>query len=109
MPDAKSTVDYKSEEILEEEAQKYKSKFWLEARDSNFFKCLKEFKGGIHLVYGESDRYVQKEVMQKTVALVKEKGFEVIILKGQDHSPWTYDLVQMVYEKELQLLDKYLN
>lgn len=109
VPDAKTTASDAPEEILEEDAQKYKGKFWLEARDSNFFECLKEFKGGIHLVYGEVDRYVEKEVIQETIQLVKEKGFETIILKGQDHSPWNYDLVQNVYERQLQLLDKYLN
>ncbi len=29
-------------------------------------------------------------------------------LKGQDHSPWAYDLVQIVYEKELEALEKYM-
>ena len=108
VPDAKSTVNHKSEEIFEEGAQKYKGKFWLEARDCDFFKCLDEFKGGIHLVYGEFDKYVEKEIIRKTIDMVKGKGFEVIRLKGQDHSPWTFDLVQTVYKKELKVLDRYL-
>ena len=38
--------------------------------------------------------------------LVKDKGQEVVVLKGQDHSPWEYDLVQEVYKQELAILKK---
>jgi alpha-beta hydrolase superfamily lysophospholipase len=108
VPDAKSTANQSPDEIFEECGQKYKGKFWLEARDFDFFKCLDEFKGGIHLVYGEFDKYVKKEVIQKTIEMVKHKGFSVMTLKGQEHSPWAYDLVQNVYEEELKVLDQYM-
>lgn len=109
VPDSKLNVNPDPEEIFEEYAQKYKGKFWLEARDSDFFKCLDEFKGGVHLVYGEYDKYVEKESIQKTTEMVLEKGFTTTILKVQDHSPWTYDLVQKIYKEELELLNKYMN
>ena len=35
------------------------------------------------------------------------EGASYIVLKGQDHSPWEYDLVQNVYKEELEKLKKY--
>ncbi len=108
VPDAKTTIEINPDEIYEESAQKYRGNFWDEAKHSNFFTCLQEYKGGIHLVYGEFDRYVHKDLKRQTVEIVKSKQQQVMILKGQDHSPWEYDLVQTVYQEEISLLKKYL-
>ena len=94
----------KPEEIFEEAGQKYKGKFWLEAREADFFKCLDEYKGNIHLVYGENDRYISQELRDQVISALKVKGQPVKILKGQDHSPWEYDLCQEVYSEELEML-----
>ena len=99
----------KPDEIFEEGGQKYKGRFWLEAREVNFFKCLNDYKGGIHLVYGEKDRYISQELRNKVIDMVKAKEQQTKILKGQDHSPWEYDLCQEVYKEELELLNKYLH
>lgn len=96
------------DEIFEEAGQKYKAKFWNEARDANFFKCLDDCKGNIHLVYGEMDRYVPEEKRNMVIEKVKEKGQPYMILKGQDHSPWEYDLCQEVYKEELKFLNTFL-
>jgi esterase/lipase len=93
-----------AEEIFEEGGQKYKGKFWLEARNADFFKCLNDYKGKIHCVYGEQDRYISQELREKVVNAVKEKGQPTMILKGQDHSPWEFDSAQEVYKEELELL-----
>jgi hypothetical protein len=93
-----------SEEIFEEAGQKYKGKFWLEAREADFFKCLGDYVGKIHLVYGENDRFISRELRDNVIKIVKEKGQQAEILKGQDHSPWEYDLVQKVYKEELDIL-----
>lgn len=95
------------EEVFEEGGQKYKGRFWKEARDGNFFKCLEEYKGGIHLVYGEKDKYISKELREKVIEIVKKKGQPYMVLKGQDHSPWEYDLAQEVYKQELAKLKEY--
>jgi hypothetical protein len=95
------------DEIFEEAGQKYKGKFWIEAHNADFFKCLEEYKGGIHLVYGEKDRYISQDLRDKVIRLVKEKGQPFMVLKGQDHSPWEYDLVQEVYKAELARLKEY--
>lgn len=97
-----------SEEVFEEAGQKYKGKFWLEARNANFFKCLNQYEGGIHLVYGERDKYMSQEIVNKVVDLVKSKNQSIMILKGQNHSSWDYDIAQKVYKKELIFLKKYL-
>lgn len=96
----------KPEEIFEEGGQKYKGKFWMEARKANFFKCLNNYNGRIHLVYGEEDRYISQDLRNRVVKIVKEKGQVAKILKGQDHSPWDFDLCQEVYQEELKLLLK---
>ena len=97
-----------AEEVFEEAGQKYKGRFWLEAKNANFFKCLDEYNGGVHLVYGEKDRYISQELRNKVISIVKEKGQPVKILQGQDHSPWKYDLCQEVYREELEFLNKCL-
>lgn len=94
----------KPEEVFEEAGQKYKGKFWLEARNADFFKCLYEYDGKIHLVYGENDRYISQELRDKVINTVKAKNQPVMVLKGQDHSPWEYDLCQEIYKEELELL-----
>lgn len=94
------------DQIFEEEGQKYKAKFWNEARDANFFKCLDDYKGNIHLAYGEKDRFVPQEKRDRVISKVKEKGQPFMILKGQDHSPWEYDVCQKVYAEELEMIKK---
>lgn len=90
----------------EEEGEKYRGTFWLEAQNTDFMGCLRRYKGKIHLVYGEYDRYVSKKSRGKVIAEVKKKGQEVMILKGQNHSPWKYDTAQKVYKEELKMMQK---
>lgn len=92
------------DEILEEGGQKYKGRFWKEAQNADFFKCLEEYKGKIHLVYGETDKYIRKDLREKVFEIVKGKGESYMVLKGQDHSPWAFDAVQEVYKEELAKL-----
>lgn len=104
VPDAKTTFKLNSDEIFEEGGQKYKGSFWNEASNSNFVQCLEAYEGGIHLVYGDKDRYITKELRDNAVEIVKSKKQPYMILKGQDHSPWEYDLIQGVYKEELAKL-----
>lgn len=108
VPDAKSDVDVDPNKVYEEGGQEYKGSFWTEARDSNFFDCLESYDGGIHLVYGEVDRYVKKVLVDKTIQIVESKGQAVMVLEGQDHSPWESDVVQKVYKNELEVLQKFM-
>lgn len=108
VPDAKSNTSVNSEQIYEEGGQKYKGKFWTEARDADFFAAMDKFQGGIHLVYGEHDKYVAKELREKTIAKVEEKGQPHMVLLGQDHSPWDYDVAQQVYKEEIKFLSQYV-
>lgn len=108
VPDAKTTINVNADEIYEEGGQKYRGRFWQEAKESNFFNCLEKYDGGIHLVYGEFDRYVEDELKKKTIEIVQAKNQSVLVLKGQDHSPWEYDLAQTVYREELGILEKFL-
>jgi len=96
-----------AEEICEEDGQKYTGKFWKEAQDEDSFKALEEYAGGIHLVYGEKDRYVSKDLRERVIEVVKKKGEPYMVLKGQDHSPWAFDLVQEVYKQEIEKLARY--
>jgi esterase/lipase len=107
VPDPESTFNKDPNKINEEEGQKYGESFWKEAFETNFFKNLKEYTGGIHLVYGENDKYISQELRDKTVKLVQAKNQPAMVLKGQNHSPWKYDICNEVYKDELIFLDKY--
>ena len=108
VPGPVSDFNKPTDVIYEEEGQKYKGVFWQEAKDTDFFACLDKFKGAIHLVYGEKDRYVSQEQRNQVIEKVKAKKQPVMILKDQDHSPWEYELAQNVYEQELRFIKKYL-
>jgi len=103
-------VEFKggSDEVLEEGGQKYKGRFWIKSKAANFFQCIKDYEGGIHLVYGENDRYISEELRNKVIEEVKAKNQPYMILSGQDHSPWDFDIAQKVYEEELAFLKKHI-
>jgi esterase/lipase len=107
VPDAKSNVNLDPEVIDEEGGQRFKNRFWTEARDADFFEALDSYSGGIHLVYGETDRYVSQDLKNKTVEKIKSKNQPYMILTGQDHSSWDYDAAQKVYSEEIEFLRKY--
>jgi hypothetical protein len=107
VPDPKSTFSEDPNKIEEEGGQKYKNIFWQETKNSDFFKCLNEYEGKIYLVYGENDKYVSQELRDKVINIVKGKNQQIKILKGQDHSPWKYDLYKEIYKEALDFLDKF--
>jgi len=104
VPDPKATFDGDPEKIYEEGGQKYKGKFWKEAAEANIFKCLEDYDGGIHLVYGENDEYNPADKRQIAIDLVKRKSQDAIVLEGQGHSSWDYAKAQQVYEAQLKKL-----
>lgn len=108
VPDPKSTFTTEGSEISEEGGQKYRETFWQEARDANFFKCINEYQGGIHLVYGENDKYISQELRNQVIESMKNKNQPSMVLPGQDHSPWDFDIAQNVYQEELAFLQKHI-
>jgi len=104
VPDAKSGVNVQADRIYEEDGQKYRGQFWLEAKQADFFAALDKYPGKIHLVYGEKDRYVPLELREKTVEKIKAKNQPYMILPGQDHSPWEEKIAAVVFEQELKFL-----
>jgi len=106
VPDPKATFDKPANEVYEEGGQKYRGTFWQEAKDSDFLGCLDQFEGAIHLVYGENDKYISKELRKEVVNAVKAKNQKIMILPNQDHSPWEFDSAQQVYEEELRVLNQ---
>ena len=109
VPDPKSTLKIDFDKTYEEDGQKYQGKFWKEAQDSHFFDCLNSYEGGIHLVYGEKDKYISKKLRSQVIQKVKNKNQPVMILKNQDHSPWEYDIAQEVFSEELNFIQKYFS
>jgi len=94
--------------IIEERGQKYRESFWQEAKDADFFTCMNDYKGSIHLVYGEKDTFVSEKLRKHVVDAVRNKGQQVMILKGQNHIGWEYDICQEVFKTELEFIKKYL-
>lgn len=107
VPDAKSNVNVEPNKVYEEGGQKYRGKFWIEAKEADFFGALDNYPGGIHLVYGEKDKYVPQRLRTQTIDKVKSKNQPYMILPRQDHSSWEYDMVQKVYMEEIKFLRKY--
>ncbi len=106
VPDPKSTISVNPDQIYEEGGQKYYGRFWQEAKDSEFFNCLQQFQGKMHLVYGEQDRYIKPELRQQVINMARAQGSRVDILQGEDHSPWKYDNAQQVMEKHIELIQQ---
>jgi len=106
VPDPKTDFGGNPDNTKEERGQLYKNSFWQEVKDMNFFGCMDKYNGKIHLVYGENDRYVAKELREQVIKKVKDKGEKVMILEGQDHSPWSHDLAQKVYKNEIRFLEE---
>jgi esterase/lipase len=107
VPDPKTTLGpLDPEAIYEENGELFKARFWQEAKQSKFFDALRRFKGGIHLVYGEHDIHITKELRQEVIEIVREKGQPVMTLSGQNHSLWPHDCLQKVFCDELKMLYK---
>jgi len=109
VPDPKSTFNKNPDQIYEEAGQKYPGTFWQEASDSDFFSCLEKFKKNIHLVYGERDKYISEELRNKVMDKVKKMGHEIMMLPGQDHGSWKFDVAQKVYQEGLIILKNSFN
>ena len=97
VPDPKTTFDGVADDVDEEGGQLFRKRFWQEARDEDFFRALQAFDGPIHLVYGEHDRYVDPDLRHQVMEVVRRKGQTILILPGQDHSPWKPSLCREVY------------
>ncbi len=106
VPDPKSDVEIDFNQAYEEGGQKYKGSFWKEAKNGDFLKCLDQYQGKIHLVYGAQDKFISQKLRNQVIEKVKSKGGKVMILEGQDHSPWGFELTQQVYKEELDILNQ---
>jgi len=104
VPDPETDFSENPIETGEEGGQLYKNSFWKEAMVMDFFGCMDEYEGRIHLVYGENDKYVGKELREQTVDRVIKKGGKVMVLPGQDHSSWKFAQAQKVYQEELTFI-----
>lgn len=108
VPDPKSAYTTDGNKIGEEGGQKYMETFWQEARDADFFRCIHGYQGGIHLVYGENDRYISEDLRNRVIEEVRSKNQPFMVLPGQEHSPWDFEVTQIVYREELEFLKKYI-
>ena len=108
VPDPKTGfVASNSSEFQEEEGQLYPERFWAEARDAGFFTSVAQYPGGLHLVYGEHDRYVSPEDKRSVIDAVRATGGELLELPGEDHSPWAYASAQRVFDAQLSFLNRH--
>ncbi|MDD3999029.1 MAG: alpha/beta hydrolase [Candidatus Shapirobacteria bacterium] len=104
--EAQNNID--SEEMYEQKGYRFKGKFLNEVKKARVKKCLKNYQGGIHLVFGESDKYINEESRNEFKKIVESKGEDYMVLPGQDHSDWEFKWAQRVYEEEIKKLKKYL-
>lgn len=105
MKDAK-LID-SDKKIYEEGGQQFCETFWQEVFDADFFKCLSDYQGKIHLVYGETDRFVSPQLKQRVIDSVKDKKQPIMILAGQDHMMWDYEISEKIFKTELNLIKEF--
>jgi hypothetical protein len=105
VPDPKSDFSGNPKTTYEENGQQYKGSFFQEAKNKNFFSSLAQYTGLLHVVYGEKDKYISKELRIRVIEHARRKGL-VLILSKEDHSPWTSTSYQKVYAAELEILKK---
>jgi hypothetical protein len=72
------------------------------------FAALDGFRGALHVVFGEHDRFDSDGLRFHAIDRIKARGHQVTTLPGQDHSSWDYDVAQGVYELERAFLSQYL-
>ncbi len=107
VPDPKLDPQVEASQVYEEAGEQYRGQFWIEAQAAGFMSRLDEYSGGIHLVYGEHDRYVTAAAKQQVMEKVTAKGQPVMVLANQDHSPWDFDSAQQVFQAELEFVKRY--
>ena len=106
--DYDSKYNIEAEKTYEEKGQQFKGKFWHEVEELKIKECLGRYKGGIHLVFGESDKYISEKERNEFKNIVEAKGEDYMMLPGQDHSDWEFEWTQKVYEEEIKKLKKCL-
>lgn len=55
-------------------------------------------------MYGEHDKYISEELRNEVMDKVNKMGQKVMVLPGQDHSSWEFDVAQKVYQEGLEIL-----
>ena len=93
--------------INEERGQKFRRRFWQEAKEANILASLGAFEGGIHLVHGGLDKVVSRD-MSKLVEVVRGSGGTVLTLDNEGHSNWCEDTALMVYRQETERLNEWM-
>ena len=109
VPDPKTTFDGDPAAVYEESGQKYRGQFWQEAREADFSSALGQFRGRVHLVYGDSDEFIAAELRGRVAHATRARGDEVLILKGEGHSSWHEDAVRGVFAREIEKLDEWMS
>jgi len=104
VPDPETDFIESHIDVGEEGGQLYRNLFWKEASTMDFFGCLDKYNGKIHLVYGEDDKYVSKELREQTLNEVTKKGGKIMVLEGQNHSSWEFEQTQKVFQEELTFI-----
>ena len=94
--------------VYEERGQKYRGRFWQEAKEADVTGSLQTFEGGIHLVHGKHDDVVGRD-MHDLVEVVREIGGTILTLDGEGHSIWHEDTALMVFAQETEKLDVWMS
>ncbi len=96
VPDPVMECDPDEGEILEEKGEKYDGKYWVQAYNLNFMKCLENYKGEIFFAYGDKDEVVGIGNVDRVIELSTKRKDKILILEGEGHSGWRYSNVEKV-------------
>ncbi|MDO8593002.1 MAG: alpha/beta hydrolase [bacterium] len=90
VPDPKIDRHEINGKYMEEGGQRVNKNYWVEASSHNFMKNLVSYDGDRLIIYGEKDEHISASSRKKVIIAAKRPRSKVIILKGENHSNWSY-------------------
>ena len=106
VPDPKIDIFEIKGAYVEEGGQRVKKSYWVEACGHNFIKNLESFEHKYLIVYGEKDKHISELSRKKVIDVARKHNRKVVILKGEDHSNWSYPQMEKAINNTADFFEK---
>ena len=91
VPDPKLDKHPLDSEYMEEGGQRVQIYFWKEAYSHDFIANMNTYEKPLFILYGEKDKYISQSAREAVIKKINSKKQSVVILKGEDHSEWSFN------------------